>query len=73
MKTKKKTLISKENAKFAAPELIKIFGEKKENLNYSKGFQKWQKLSLKKIKALMLRNSFDYQKCLDELENQTVN
>jgi len=51
-----------------AETLLEIFGEKGKEPTYSLGFQRWQKLNKEKRKALMIRNSFNYQDCLNELE-----
>lgn len=51
-----------------AETLLEIFGEEGKETTYSLGFQRWQKLNKEKRKALMIRNSFNYQDCLNELE-----
>ncbi|MBM5783177.1 MAG: hypothetical protein FJ368_07160 [Pelagibacterales bacterium] len=68
MKTKTIIIISQETANYAANELAKIFPKLDKEPVYSLGFQRWQKLNKEKRKALMIRNSFNYQNCLNELE-----
>lgn len=62
------TVISEETANFAAEKLVKIFPKLDKEPTYSLGFQRWQKLNKEKRKTLMIRNSFNYQNCLNELE-----
>lgn len=62
------TVISKETAEFASNELAKIFPKLDKEPTYSLGFQRWLKLNLEKRKAVMIRNEFNYQDCLRDLE-----
>jgi hypothetical protein len=62
------TVISPETAEFAANELAKIFPKLEKEPVYSLGFQRWQKLNSEKRKAIMIRNEFNYEECIRELE-----
>ncbi len=51
----------------AANTLSELFPKIEKEPVYSIGFQRWQKLSKAKSRALMIKNGFDYDKCIEEL------
>jgi len=63
-----KQIFTRDVAENVANKLSNLFDVDKKETIYSLGFQRWQKLSLSKRKTLMLKNDFNYQNCLAELE-----
>lgn len=55
--------------KKAANILSELFPKTDKDPVYSLGFQRWQKLGRKKQQALMIRHNFDYNACINELQN----
>jgi hypothetical protein len=66
---KKKVVITKETAKLISSELGKLFPKNEVEKTYSLGFKRWMKLSLDNRKALMIKNDFNYQDCINSLQN----
>ena len=62
------TIISEETANFAAQELSKLFPKLDKEPVYSLGFSRWLKLNAEKRKAVMIRNDFNYEAALKDLE-----
>lgn len=58
--------------KNAAEVLTELFQPDKEP-EYSKGFKKWLKLSMKRRISLMIVNKWDYNKCIEFLKNEKEN
>ena len=63
--------MSKESAEHVAKELTALFPKTNKKPKYSKGFQRWLKLSRKKQQELVVRHNFNQQSAIAELEEQS--